>query len=175
MAGRSQLVETPGIVVDAGGTLAVASTHVLEGPAGLIKNGAGTLRLEGAHEYLGDTDLVQGVLQVGHDQSLGTAGALVFSDATKVARWRRSAARAAWPIGWCWAHRPSDWTGRRACSRSRPTPRTAPRHSPARAPPTWPARRCSDPQLSLTGAGSLTKAGDGTLTSRQATRASPAA
>ncbi|HZF14706.1 MAG TPA: autotransporter-associated beta strand repeat-containing protein, partial [Steroidobacteraceae bacterium] len=82
--GRSQLINSPGIVVNAGSTAVFTSTHILEGPAGLIKNGTGTLRLEAANEYLGDTDLVQGVLQVGNDQALGTTGRLIFSDATKI-------------------------------------------------------------------------------------------
>ena len=77
--GRSQLNFSPGISVAANGTTVFTSTHILEGPAGLIKTEAGTLRLEGAHEYLGDTEIVDGVLQVGHDQSLGTTGRLLFN------------------------------------------------------------------------------------------------
>lgn len=78
-AGRSQLEASPGITVEAG-TTTFTSVHVLEGSAGIIKNGPGTLRLEAANEYLGDTDLLQGVLQVGNDQALGTSGRLIFCD-----------------------------------------------------------------------------------------------
>jgi len=69
--GRSQLVSSPASSSLQAARVAFTSTHILEGAAGLIKNGTGTLRLEAANEYVGDTDLVQGVLQAGNDQALG--------------------------------------------------------------------------------------------------------
>ncbi len=80
-AGTSQLLVTPGITV-VSGTLTFGNQHVLTGPAGLIKNGGGVLRVLSASQYTGDTELYAGIYQSGNDLSFGAAGSIVFTGGT---------------------------------------------------------------------------------------------
>ncbi|RRJ95652.1 PEP-CTERM sorting domain-containing protein [Opitutaceae bacterium TAV4] len=84
-AGRSQFLVTPGInVVNSTDLVTITASHIFEGVGGFIKNGDGTLRLLGAHEYQGTTELLAGTLQVGHNNALST-GPLSFTGAGTLA------------------------------------------------------------------------------------------
>jgi autotransporter-associated beta strand protein len=59
----------PRVIVDNGVSAEIAVT--LDGNAGLVKAGAGTLILSADNNYTGDTQITGGVLQVDNDDSLG--------------------------------------------------------------------------------------------------------
>ncbi len=60
----------------------VGITQVLQGAGGLTKQGPGTLTLNSANTYLGDTFLASGTLALGHANALGTGTLRVTSSAT---------------------------------------------------------------------------------------------
>jgi autotransporter-associated beta strand protein len=64
---------TPTISVDPSRTLTIGST--LEGSAGLVKSGTGTLSLSGSNSYTGNTTISGGVLQISNANALGAGGA----------------------------------------------------------------------------------------------------
>lgn len=94
IAGRVHLRADTGtnsdFTVDPGATLlvgaAVTSGGWLPGtegqPSGFTKLGGGTMRLEGANTYTGDTVLAGGTLSLGHASALGMTGKVIFNGGT---------------------------------------------------------------------------------------------
>ena len=92
IAGRVHLRIDEGILntnftVDPGATLTVGAVMTSGGwspadqglPAGFTKLGGGTMRLDGANAYTGDTVLAGGTLSLGHASALGTTGKVIFN------------------------------------------------------------------------------------------------
>ncbi len=76
---------TPTIVVNAlGGTKSLTIGAVIEGKAGLVKSGSGTLTLTAANTYSGTTTVNGGTLQIGNGAASGTLGSGPVSIASGV-------------------------------------------------------------------------------------------
>lgn len=94
IAGRVHLRADTGtnsdFTVDPGATLLVGAAVTSGGwqpgtegqPSGFTKLGGGTMRLEGANTYTGDTILAGGTLALGHASALGTTGKVIFNGGT---------------------------------------------------------------------------------------------
>ena len=75
---------TPTITVDPSRTLTIGST--LDGTAGLIKTGNGTLTLSAANTYTGNTTVSAGVLSVSNGSALGS-GPVIVTGGTVASLW----------------------------------------------------------------------------------------
>ena len=80
---------TPGITVNALGTGKTATiSAIIEGTAGLVKSGTGTLILSGPNTYTGGTTISAGTIQATNSAALSTGtitlngGGVLFSDVT---------------------------------------------------------------------------------------------
>ena len=80
---------TPGITVNALGTNKTATiSAIIEGTAGLVKSGTGTLILSGPNTYTGGTTISAGTIQATNSAALSTGtitlngGGVLFSDVT---------------------------------------------------------------------------------------------
>lgn len=94
IAGRVHLRADTGtnsdFTVDPGATLLVGAAVTSGGwqagtegqPSGFTKLGGGTMRLEGANTYTGDTILAAGTLALGHASALGITGKVIFNGGT---------------------------------------------------------------------------------------------
>ncbi|WP_161554705.1 autotransporter-associated beta strand repeat-containing protein [Ereboglobus luteus] len=81
-SGTSTLVQTAKMYPKSGVTVIVPASHTFAGAGGLAINEQGTIRLEGAHEYTGNTSISNGTLSVGDNLSIGGSGTLIFGGAS---------------------------------------------------------------------------------------------
>ncbi len=74
---------SPGsVTVNANKNYTFSGSGSIGGVTGLVKSGSGTLTLNTANSYTGDTTFNEGVIMIGNATSLGTGGSLVFNGGT---------------------------------------------------------------------------------------------